>query len=366
MRRRRSPSCRRCRCPPSTRRSCRRSRRSREVGGYWRRPSPHRWSRRSRGEPLEGSETRYRPYGEVRTEGAAVGGLTDHAFAGQALDANTGLMYYGARWYDPYLNRFISPDTITPDYRNPQGLNRYSYVHNNPLRYTDPSGHYPEPDEPVPPIWTTSLSPRDYLVVDMVRFSPGTDGVVDYEIAGLEVVGTLIDGVGTGLGLLGWGMEAVEIVLPPGLAQVPAAIDLILTTDASAYQGEFYYGQPHPDLPPMIVVSQDVFVTFMDLGIGSLGDVAGYLLGAPTGGVSVGGSEALDDVTSGSCLVYDLGRLTQEVATEGALGIYRDQGVYHLVFLDYVPAPDGDETIHLGQVQNFLNVFQSTPQSQDG
>lgn len=44
-------------------------------------------------------------------------------------------------YYDPELGRFIQPDTIIPDLSNPQSYNRYSYVMNNPLRYTDPSGH---------------------------------------------------------------------------------------------------------------------------------------------------------------------------------------------------------------------------------
>ncbi|MCP4252170.1 MAG: hypothetical protein GY775_01960, partial [Candidatus Scalindua sp.] len=39
------------------------------------------------------------------------------------------------------LGRFISADPIVPDPTNPQALNRYSYVLNNPLKYTDPSGH---------------------------------------------------------------------------------------------------------------------------------------------------------------------------------------------------------------------------------
>jgi hypothetical protein len=39
------------------------------------------------------------------------------------------------------MNRFLSADSIVPEYGNPQNLNRYSYVNNNPLRYTDPTGH---------------------------------------------------------------------------------------------------------------------------------------------------------------------------------------------------------------------------------
>jgi hypothetical protein len=52
-------------------------------------------------------------------------------------------MFYHARYYAPYLNRFIQADTIVPQLENPQSLNRYSYVNNRPLVYIDPSGHIP-------------------------------------------------------------------------------------------------------------------------------------------------------------------------------------------------------------------------------
>ena len=45
------------------------------------------------------------------------------------------------RYYDPELGRFIQADTTIPDLSNPQSYNRYSYVLNNPLRYTAPTGH---------------------------------------------------------------------------------------------------------------------------------------------------------------------------------------------------------------------------------
>ncbi len=53
------------------------------------------------------------------------------------------MYFYGARWYDTYLNRWTSPDTIIPDPQNPLDYDRYSYVRNNPVRYNDPSGHKP-------------------------------------------------------------------------------------------------------------------------------------------------------------------------------------------------------------------------------
>ena len=45
-------------------------------------------------------------------------------------------MYYGARYYDPALSRFITADTVYD--AGPQGLNRYSYALNNPIIYNDP------------------------------------------------------------------------------------------------------------------------------------------------------------------------------------------------------------------------------------
>jgi len=53
-------------------------------------------------------------------------------------------MDYNARYYNPQLGRFISADSIVPNLGNPQDLNRYSYVANNPLKFTDPAGHRPE------------------------------------------------------------------------------------------------------------------------------------------------------------------------------------------------------------------------------
>ena len=52
-----------------------------------------------------------------------------------------GLYYYNARYYAPSLGRFLSADTLVPDPQNPQSLNRYAYVLNRPLNYSDPTGH---------------------------------------------------------------------------------------------------------------------------------------------------------------------------------------------------------------------------------
>ena len=105
-------------------------------------------------------ETRYKPCplrfssgvlreGEVRftTDGKTL--PTRYTYTGQyshvsddATDlggAGFGLLFYNARWYDPALGRFAQADTIVPG--GVQGLDRYAYVNNNPIRYMDPDGH---------------------------------------------------------------------------------------------------------------------------------------------------------------------------------------------------------------------------------
>ena len=92
------------------------------------------------GDTVAGKMT-YFPYGATRTTYQTI--ETEIKFTGQRLDGGVDLYYYGARYYDANIGRFISADTIIPDFTNPQSLNRYSYVFNNPLRYTDPTGHCP-------------------------------------------------------------------------------------------------------------------------------------------------------------------------------------------------------------------------------
>jgi len=52
-----------------------------------------------------------------------------------------GLYFYNARYYDSYLNRFLSPDSIIPDSQNVLDWDRYQYVRSNPVNFNDPSGY---------------------------------------------------------------------------------------------------------------------------------------------------------------------------------------------------------------------------------
>ena len=62
-----------------------------------------------------------------------------YRYTGKERDDSSGLSYYGARYLAPWLARWISPDSAGAV----DGLNLYVYVGNNPLKYRDPTGHFP-------------------------------------------------------------------------------------------------------------------------------------------------------------------------------------------------------------------------------
>ncbi|MFF1593288.1 polymorphic toxin-type HINT domain-containing protein [Streptomyces sp. NPDC058286] len=80
---------------------------------------------------------RYTPFGDERSGTLPAG--TDHGFLGQTEDESTGLSLLGARAYDPALGRFLSPDPLSVPY-DPENLSAYSYSHNDPINFSDPSG----------------------------------------------------------------------------------------------------------------------------------------------------------------------------------------------------------------------------------
>jgi len=84
---------------------------------------------------------RYGAWGEER---ASTGTMpTDRGYTGQLQADEVGLYFYNARWYDQELARFVEADSIVPDAGNAVSYDRYAYALNNPIRYNDPSGHWP-------------------------------------------------------------------------------------------------------------------------------------------------------------------------------------------------------------------------------
>jgi RHS repeat-associated protein len=78
----------------------------------------------------------YRPFGTPIYKDGDFDEL--HGFTGKEYDADIGLYYFNARWYDPELGRFINEDPAG----DPNNPNLYTYCRNNPLSYIDSDGHF--------------------------------------------------------------------------------------------------------------------------------------------------------------------------------------------------------------------------------
>jgi RHS repeat-associated protein len=83
----------------------------------------------------------YLPFGELSQANSSGNDKVTSKFTGQEWDAETGLYYYGARYYHPAIGRFLSPDSIVPSATDAQAFNRYAYARDNPITYVDPTGH---------------------------------------------------------------------------------------------------------------------------------------------------------------------------------------------------------------------------------
>jgi RHS repeat-associated protein len=106
------------------------------------------------------AEIRYYPWGTERyTYGTTP---TTYHFTEQRLESGIGLYYYGARWYDPAVGRFIQADNLIPDQGNSQSWDRYSYTLNNPLKYSDPSGYHYCDSTNANPEECPNVTPSDY------------------------------------------------------------------------------------------------------------------------------------------------------------------------------------------------------------
>ncbi|PYM71132.1 MAG: hypothetical protein DME03_20055 [Candidatus Rokuibacteriota bacterium] len=81
---------------------------------------------------------RYDAWGRQRDQAGASD--NPRQFTSQYRDAETGLQYFGARYYDEESGRFLSQDPLQGQPSMPSSLHRYLYAHANPVRFTDPLG----------------------------------------------------------------------------------------------------------------------------------------------------------------------------------------------------------------------------------
>jgi RHS repeat-associated protein len=123
----------------------------------------------------EYSETDYLSWGYDGLTPLAMG--TSFKYTGQR-QAEAGLYFYNARWYDPELGRFIQADSIIPEPGNPLAWDRYSYGFNNPVNSIDPTGHSP--------FWALNLFASIYIGYEInaaMGVSPDYVGIVRANIA---------------------------------------------------------------------------------------------------------------------------------------------------------------------------------------
>jgi RHS repeat-associated protein len=85
--------------------------------------------------------TTYDPYGNVLNQSGESN--TTYGYTGEQLDSATGLQYLRARYYNPAQHSFMGKDPWGGDMRNPQSINGWSYVDNNPTSLVDLTGQSP-------------------------------------------------------------------------------------------------------------------------------------------------------------------------------------------------------------------------------
>ena len=138
----------------------------------------------------------------IKTNVSGIAAINPFRYRGYYLDDETGLYYLNARYYDPEIGRFISPDST--EYLSPEninGLNLYAYCGNNPVMNVDPSGT----EWWNPLSWFDNLSNIGKIIIGVVAFigavalTVATGGALApmFITLGIGLVsGTLIGGFG--------------------------------------------------------------------------------------------------------------------------------------------------------------------------
>ncbi|MDY3529839.1 hypothetical protein PG593_08630 [Riemerella anatipestifer] len=109
--------------------------------------------------------TEYMAFGEVLFDEHKVSRRMPYLFNGKELDSETGLYYYGARYYDARVSIFLNVDPLAEKY--PFTL-PYTYVNNNPIRFIDPDGR-----SPLDVIITFNKSTGKLAIIDLDHYQKG-------------------------------------------------------------------------------------------------------------------------------------------------------------------------------------------------
>ncbi|VVH56890.1 hypothetical protein BSPCLSOX_1817, partial [uncultured Gammaproteobacteria bacterium] len=130
------------------------------------------------------------PFGETITQGLVDNTATGHfqkddlrGFTGHEQLPRHNIINMNARLYDPLTARFLSADSLIPNSKDPLAYNRYIYVRNNPLKYTDPTGHW----------WQLAVA-AVMMVISATTDDPAIAKVT--AIAGMLLMGDALGGAG--------------------------------------------------------------------------------------------------------------------------------------------------------------------------
>jgi len=219
-------------------------------------------------------------------------------FASQIGEENREIAQYG--WFFQWDEEVREKHNVPMGPTNPQALNRYAYVLNNPLKYTDPTGHCP---------WCKTVG----NVLSLVATA------LDITASGLSFSGVLIEAtasaMGTAIPLPGGGTAiglGAGVVLYSQLNVAENAIGVasfFATAGADIFNRETYIQTAQ--LPNMrqgteVVFGQDTLVSLIDNGLGLVSPEA-----------------VSDTALNGGLVAYDIGRLNGTIPTyiKGRIGV---------------------------------------------
>ncbi|MER8583605.1 RHS repeat-associated core domain-containing protein, partial [Mesorhizobium sp. M1423] len=142
----------------------------------------------------------YASYGERLNTGFQ----TQKSYIGERFDPETGLLYLNARYMDPVLGRFISPDDWDPTLPG-VGTNRYAYAQNDPVNKSDPNGHI------IDTIWDGLSIAYDAGMIGYGYFADDQEawnnGWVDLSV---DAVAAVVPGLPAGASKLARALKAVD------------------------------------------------------------------------------------------------------------------------------------------------------------
>jgi RHS repeat-associated protein len=164
----------------------------------------------------------YRPFGDkVNNQSAAADNR--QWFHGKAADADTGLQYFGARYYDPVLGRFMGVDPVGFQEDNIHSFNKYAYGNNNPYKYIDKDGKYAE------------------LVFEAVSITVGFKSLIENARAG-NYGAAFVDGGGIVADVIGAALPGVPGVAGLGIKASREAAEVGAQAASKAFTKEIGAG----------------------------------------------------------------------------------------------------------------------------